>query len=274
MLGALALALTPAIPSVWGQVFDGPAVEDSVQLGPDLSVRVDPVRLDDEGRSTATRDVFHPTTAQRHIMSRTGSAVSGAFTNVTRSADPVNLDTLSLRLTLTGHTNQQILITDIQPQIVSRTAPLAGTLFCLPPQSGPPSMNMLFDMDRPFPVARDMRFDDKTTYVAGRQTRDIGLGPPFFEQRSITLHKHDQQVLLIRATTRLHYVSFRLVVTYELGDQEKHTVIDNHGAPFLVTAMLQAPHTYGSVYQMKYGWSVDPVNPATLTAKAGQEPPC
>ncbi|MYS19904.1 hypothetical protein GTW78_06525 [Streptomyces sp. SID4948] len=155
---------------------------------------------------------------------------------------------MTVRLTLTGNRNQRIDILDIQPDIVRKTPPLSGTYVCAPPQGGPSTMNMMFDMDRPRPIARDVGFGSNDEAIPGK---------PFFGQRTITLGDTEQQVVLARAFTAHHYVAFRLAVTYMLGATEKHTVIDDHGSPFQVTAINLGPGGKGTSYRRVFSLQDD-----------------
>jgi hypothetical protein len=264
--------LTSGLLALPGQLLNPLSVKDDVRRGPDFSVAVDPVRLDDEGKSAVTQKEFRPSAAQVRMLARPNAATTAGFTGLLRSIGAVNLDAVTVRVTLTAHRNQQIDIQDIRPLIVARSAPLSGSLLCVPSQGGAPTMNMLFDMDRPFPVAHDVKFgNDGGTDNGGNPQK--GLGPPFFAQRTLTLRDNQQQVLLIRAVTRRHYVAFRLEVTYMLGSQKKKTVIDDHGKSFKVSALVPAPAggtpAYRSVYAMRSDYSIGRIDPLALTEPGG-----
>lgn len=259
VVGVLAAMLNTGLLEVPGQLFDSSAAKDKLRRGPDFSVSTDVVRLDDEGRSAVTRGEFRPDAAERTMLARPNAVVPASFERLLRAKGAVNLEKVSVRVTLTGHRNQQIDIQDIRPLITARTTPLSGSLICVPAQGGAPTMNMQYDMDHPFPIARDVKFDESEDEGADGQSQ-AGLGPPFFSQRTITLHDHEQQVLLIRAVTEQHYVAFRLEVDYLLGTARKKTVIDDHGKPFEVSALNLKPRggapAYRSVYSMQEDFSV------------------
>ncbi|WP_255953537.1 hypothetical protein [Streptomyces odontomachi] len=240
-LGALATVFSGWIAAIPAQLTDPEAAKDRIRSGSDFSLAVDIVRLDDEGKNAAFRGDFRPTAAERAMLSRPGAAATPAFDRLMHTRGAVSVDDLTVRLTLTGHRNQQINILDIRPAIVERTAPLSGTFFCVPPQGGVSTMTMVFDMDRPSPLARDAEV--------------TALGRPFFGRRTITLHDREQRVVIARAFTADHYVAFRLNVTYMLGDKKKHTVIDDHGKPFQVTA-ISPGKGYRSVFSLQADYSV------------------
>ena len=80
--------------------------------------------------------------------------------------------------------------------------------------------------------------------------------------RTVTLHDTEQQVLLIRTVTKRYYVAFRLEVSYMLGSHRKSAVIDDHGKPFQVSALLPAAgRTYRSVYLLHQDFSMHRVGP-------------
>jgi hypothetical protein len=247
-VGAMATIFSSWITQIPAQLANPQEAKDSIRSGPDFSVSVDTVRLDDEGRSAVFQGEFRPSAAQQRILSRPGAAAAPWFDRFVHAAGGVNLDDLTVRLTLTGHRNQQIDILDIRPDIVRRTVPLSGTYVCVPSQGGPSTMNMVFDMDRPSPIARDI----------GSGGSDAGIpGRPFFGQRTITLRDTEQQVVLARAFTARHYAAFRLDVTYMLGDKEKHAVIDDHRHPFQVTAISPGAGRKGSSYRRVFSLQND-----------------
>jgi hypothetical protein len=233
-LAALLVATFAALVQGWltqlpAQIFNPQSAKDRIRSGPDFSVTADIVLLDDEGASMVTRSDYRPTGPDLRLISRPGAGVSPKFSRLMRSAGGISADDLTVRITLTGHRNQKINILDIHPQIVQRGAPWSGTYFSVPHQGGSSTMNLMFDMDRPQPVARDVEFEGGEVPVPGR---------PFFSQRTITLRDNEQQVVLVRFVTDHHHVAFKVGFTYMLGHQKKKTVIDDHGRPFQVTASL------------------------------------
>jgi hypothetical protein len=141
-----------------------------------------------------------------------------------RAAGGVNLEKLTIRLVLEGRRNEEIRILDIQPVIVSRTAPLDGTLFFLPPQGAAPTLQMATNLDVPIPVIDNVGSNGKPTHK------------PYFDAYSISLHDGEEQTLTIRATTEHFNVAFKLRVSYVIGNHEETKVIANNGQPFRVSA--------------------------------------
>ncbi|WP_445394841.1 hypothetical protein ACSMX9_16325 [Streptomyces sp. LE64] len=268
LTGALGVALGAFLTIVGtklpGDFVNVPALRDELRSGPDVSSAVMPVYLDDEGRTKATRTEYRPNRRMLDALGRPGMAASPEFENAMQEAEAVHVDKLTLRLVLTAHRNQQVNVIDITPEIVERSAPWSGTLFSVPSEAGSPTMNMIFDMDRPLPVARDAAFDDKTNELVG--------GKPFFAQRTITLRDTKQQVVFVRATADRHYVAFRLKVTYMLGGQRKTTTVDDLGRPFRLTAFKgdqeQGTADYPRVFSLQGDFSLCQSLPATPRCEA------
>ncbi|WP_328500706.1 hypothetical protein OG828_08665 [Streptomyces sp. NBC_00457] len=230
----------------WLSSYDRP--QDRAGDGPDFSASVDLIRLNDEGRSAVTPGDFRPSAKQTRLLADPGAAASPGFTALLRSAGAVNLETLTLRLTLTGRRAEKVNILDIQPVSVRRSDPLAGTLFDAPPQGGSDTSTVLLDLDRPFPIVRRAVFS--------AEDDSLKPGPPFFARQTIVLAHREQHVVVLRATSLRYYVAFRLRVTYMVGDRQKHTVIDDRGRPFQVTGLKQDPDSYRRVFTFgKHGLS-------------------
>jgi hypothetical protein len=123
----------------------------------------------------------HP---QVSTISQLDNVTAPLLTDQLRAAGSVDLSDLTLRVTLEGRSNQDVRILGIRP-VVERTTPLDGTLFFAPSQEGEPSMNMIVDLDDPMPVLR--KADENGT-----------PGRPYFDNNSIRLPDHEQDVLVIR----------------------------------------------------------------------------
>ncbi|MER5769878.1 hypothetical protein [Streptomyces sp. NPDC001985] len=257
---ALALMITGGIMALPGQLVNVPSVKDDIRSGPDVSAVVAKAQLDDEGLSRVTREDHRPNASLRNFLSAPGAVGSPEYDERLRAVGAVNLEKLTLRVVFTGHRNQTVNIVNIEPEIVRRGAPWSGTLFGAPSQAGSPTMNMMFDLDRPRPVAREARFD-------GEKGR-IEPGRPFFGERTITLKDTKQQVVLVRAVTARHHVSFRLKVTYMLGSRTKSVTVDDRGKPFQVTAVSGGSDRledlkYRRVFMLQGDFSLCQAVPAT-----------
>ncbi|MXG29814.1 hypothetical protein [Streptomyces sp. YIM 132580] len=255
--------ITGGIMALPGQLFNVPSLKDDIRSGPDVSVAVAKVQLDDEGMSRVTRKDHRPSTSLRRFLAQRGAASSPDFDQRLQSVGAVNLERLTLRVVFTGHRNQTVNIVNIQPEIVERGAPWSGTLFSVPSQAGSPTMNMMFDLDRPRPVARKATFDEEKGGIAP--------GGPFFGEQTITLKDTGQQVLLVRAVTARHYVAFRLKATYMLGDRTRSVTIDDHGEPFQVSAVSGGPDRlkdakYRRIFVLENDFSLCQIVPVTASA--------
>ncbi|MYT82346.1 MULTISPECIES: hypothetical protein [unclassified Streptomyces] len=265
--GVLALMITGGIMALPGQLFNVPSLKDDIRSGPDVSVAVVKVQLEDEGMSRVTRRDHRPSASLRQFLSRQGAAASPDFDQRLQSVGAVNLERLTLRVVFTGHRNQTVNIVNIEPEIVERGAPWSGTLFSVPSQAGSPTMKMMFDLDRPRPVARKAKFDEEK----GR----ISPGGPFFGEQTITLKDTAQQVVMVRAVTARHYVAFRLKATYMLGNKTRSVTIDDRGKPFQVTAVSGGSDRledvkYHRVFALDNDFSLCQTVPATPSACENQ----
>lgn len=219
---------------------------------------VEAVRLDDEGWWAATSGDFRPTSAQSRLLAEPMSTTSEKYDDFLRSTGAVNVGEQTLRLTLTGRRDQQVNVLDVRPVIVRRASPLAGTLFAVGSQAGSATFQVIYDLDRPNPVARKaVRDTDFSEWNADAGA--VKPGPPFFADTTITLRRDEQNVLVLRARTERFHVAFRLKVTYMLGDRRKYMTIDDRGRPFQVTGVSRGPdgeERYGRVFSVQSDFSM------------------
>lgn len=217
----------------------------------DLAVSVETVRLDDEGLWAATSGDFRPSPAQSRFLAKPMSAASDEFDDFLRSTGAVRVGEQTLRLTLTGRDDQQVNVLDIRPVDVHRARPLAGTLFAVGSQAGSATFKVIYDLDRPRPVARKAELNT--------ELYEYRPGPPFFADTTITLRRGEQNVVVARARAQRFHVKFRLDVTYMVGDRRKHKVIDDHGRPFQVTGFSRGPdgeERYQRVFSLQNDYSM------------------
>ncbi|GGO41630.1 hypothetical protein GCM10012286_21710 [Streptomyces lasiicapitis] len=226
--------------------------------GPDFAASVEAVRLDDEGWWAATSGDFRPTSAQSRFLAEPMSTTSEKYDDFLGSTGAVNVGEQTLRLTLTGRRDQQVNVLDVRPVIVRRASPLAGTLFAVGSQAGSATFQVIYDLDRPNPVARkavrDTDFSESNPDAGA-----VRPGPPFFADTTITLRRDEQNVLVLRARTERFHVAFRLKVTYMLGDRRKYMIVDDHGRPFQVSGVSRSPdgeERYGRVFSMQSDYSM------------------
>lgn len=226
--------------------------------GPDFAVSVEAVRLDDEGWWAATSGDFRPTPAQSRFLAEPLSTTSEKYADFLRSTGAVSVGEQTLRLTLTGRRDQQVNVLDIRPVSVRRATPLAGTLFAVGSQAGSATFQIIYDLDRPNSVARKA-VQDTDFSEWNPDAGEVKAGPPFFADTTITLRRDEQNVLVLRARTERFHVTFRLMVTYMLGDRRKHMIIDDSGRPFQVTGVSRGSdgeEHYGRVFSMQSDFSM------------------
>jgi hypothetical protein len=252
ILAVVASILTGVLTGLPGQVVDVPAAQDQVRAATrdDLDIRIvsEVVHLEDQGYSMAMPRRYEPTAGQQKLMSDIFGADNGRdLARQLRSAGGADLDNLSMRVLFEGRRNQVIRIVDIRPVNIKRETSFPGTLFYLPPQAGPPNMQIFFDMDEKQPKARELVVDKTTDKYVG--------GELFFRKTSIPLPDRGQDVAIIRATAAKQAVSFDLQIEYVIGAERKETVFNNNGQPFRVTPPHCDPVTrqasYESAYEMR-----------------------
>jgi hypothetical protein len=237
------------------------------------------------------------------LMTEEGAASSSAFLSAVQAIGGVDVENLSIQLVVTGNSTQGVRILDIRPVDLQRTKPLGGTLFSVPSQAGSATLRMMFDLDEPVPIARTIgqpppcHMETKGDVVECVPTADPypqwfddadhGLteypGSSFFDNETITLADHEQQVLNIRAEVEKTSVAFDLEIDYIVGgasgDVRKITV-SNHGKPFRVTGMSLGakPGTwsYLAAFNLNGDFSLCPVPDSQHISIANFEtgPPC
>ena len=141
-----------------------------------------------------------------------------------------------------------------------RTKPLGGTLFYVPSQAGNATIRMMFDLDEPGPVVRNIGHPPCKIVTRGDTTQcvvtydpypqqplaayaangPVDPGSSFFDNQTIHLAAGEQQVLNIRAQVTQFYATFDLEIDYIVGSASEDVhklLVSNHGSPFRVTGM-------------------------------------
>lgn len=250
VLGAVGLIITSFLTGIPAQFFDEAAVKDKLRSGPDLRINAEIVALDDEGGPS----LVLPRSYQASTQVQQQAAQPGEGPSVVpllRAADGANLEKLTVQLVVEGRRNQEIRILNIHPIIITRAAPLDGTLFFLPPQGNQPTLQMATNLDAPIPII-------STVDTKGHPTHDA-----YFEKNSISLRDTEQQTLNIRATSARFAVTFTLRIDYSIGGRQESQTVTDHGHPFHVSA----PHcgtgagivSYEHVFALQGDFSALPV---------------
>ncbi|MUN62117.1 hypothetical protein GMA12_02980 [Kocuria sediminis] len=126
-----------------------------------------------------------------------------------------------MELTLVGNRPDQVRVVDIRPE--STCSDFGdGTLFQLVPHGGGvPSTERLF-INVEDPNAPAMGFDpDVLNKPGGADGVDLSKGTPYFNNKSITLKRNEQQFLLVELRSETKWCSFDLVMTVEEANGER-----------------------------------------------------
>jgi hypothetical protein len=301
VLAAVIAATSPA----WGPALVGGVkglfVSDSP--GPALTVTAEPTVLDDQGYTMATPDGALPSPQLLHLMTQDSVAASAAFLSAVRAIGGADVDDLSIELIVNGNIPQGVRILDIRPVHLQRTKPLGGVLFYTPSQAGNATLRMMFDLDEPVPIARNIGDPPCRQVTQGDTTQcvvtsdpyprqplaaDAGDGPVypgsrFFDNETIHLADHEQQVLNIRAQVTQSFAAFDLEIDYIVGnasDNIHQLVVSDHGRPFRVTGMPLGAKPGTVSYQAAYAvnggnYSMCPVpDPRLIPLSGTQSPQC
>lgn len=139
-----------------------------------------------------------------------------------------------MRLVFTGESSQGVRILGITPIILKRAAPWHGDLFMFPPQGEAPSVRTSLNLDGTFPTVMDN-----------------ATGRPYFEEKTITLQRAEQEVVIMQASATRGYVAYRLRIDYLIGTQQRDVVISDRGKPFELSAancIRKNTESYGKVF--------------------------
>lgn len=286
----------------------GPALVGSIKgafasgsSGPALTVTAEPAILEDQGDTMATPDGALPNPQLLHLMAQGGTAASPKFLSTVQAMGGADVDDLSIQLIVNGNSTQGVRILDIRPIHLQRAKPLDGTLFYIPSQAGNATLRMMFDLDEPVPIARNIGDPPCREVTQGDTTAcvvtsdpypqqplavDAGNGPvspgsPFFDNETIHLADHEQQVLNIRAQVTQSAATFDLEIDYIVGnasDDVRQLVVTDHGQPFRVTGMPLGPKPGTVSYQAAYtvnggNYSMCPVSTPYLIAMSDTASP-
>jgi hypothetical protein len=276
-LAGLLAAIIATTSPVWGPAAYG-GIKGALSSGSSaqaLTVIAEPTVLDDQGYTMATPDGALPGPQMRRLMTRESVATSPAFLSAVQALGGADVDNLSIQLVVTGNSTQGVRILDIRPVNLQRTKPLDGTLFNIPSQAGNATLRMMFDLDEPVPIARTAdRSPPWPTKEQGDGVQcaptadtcpswfddaDSGLavypGGRFFDNETISLADHEQQVLNIRTEVEKSFATFDLEIDYIVGgasgDIQKRIVSD-HGKPFRVTGISLGAKSGTWSYQAAY----------------------
>jgi len=143
------------------------------------------------------------------------------------SRGAVKVGNLTARIVLEGtQSDVSVRILDVQPEVKCGD-PLDGSVFTYPPAGNDDATRIEFDLDRP---------DAPGLY---RPPDGGAVEGPFFPDRTITLEKAEQVILLVNASTEQHYCEYRMRLDILAGEDRSSIVVPaEDDEPFRVTAPL------------------------------------
>lgn len=143
----------------------------------------------------------------------------------------------SLRLVAAGDRARPVLIQDMRLRVLTRRAPLSGTLVYGPPQGEASAVTVGFDLDERRPIAR-------------RVDRFGALGKPYFSGRFVTLARGEPIEFYAQAFTDTCYCEWELDLDV-VADGVVHTVVARDGdRAFRTTA-------FADDYELAYAGPVE-----------------
>jgi len=237
--GVLAAVIAATSP-VWGPALAGgiKGLLTSDPPGPALTVTAEPAILEDQGYTMATPDGALPDPQLLHLLTQDNVASSPEFLTAVQAMGGADVDDLSIQLIVNGNSAQGVNVLDIRPVRLQRARPLGGTLFYTPSQGGNATLRMMFDLDEPVPVARNIDDPPCHEVTQGDTTSCVVTsdpypqqplaadggggavypGSPFFDNETIHLSDHEQQVINIRVQVTRSSATFDLEIDYIVGN--------------------------------------------------------
>lgn len=271
------------VPAMMGGI-KGLIASDS--SAPALTVTAEPTFLDDQGFTMATPKGSRLSAQMIRMMAQPGAASSPAFLSAVRAIGGADVDDLSIKLIVNGNSPQGVRIIRIRPVNLQRTKPLSGTLFYMPSQGGNATIKMMFDMDELNPIARNIGDPPCHMVTRGDMTKCVVISDPypqqpqavyagngaeypgssFFDNETVHLDDHEQQVFDIRMQVTHYYTEFDLAIDYIVGNASgdiHQLVVGDHRHPFRVTGMPPGTKagtvSYGAAYTIQGNFSLCPV---------------
>ncbi len=153
------------------------------------------------------------------------SSVPGAYDDWVRAHGGAADGYVNIKLILEGNRDQPIRILDMRPLKTCRD-PYTGTLVYSPSAGADDTVRVGMDLDQPVTVARALQSGE--------------WGGPYFQQKTVSLTRGEQQAFEITALTNRYYCEFTLQFTVLDGSQTITQVVSDHGKPFRVSAVAVA----------------------------------
>ena len=140
-----------------------------------------------------------------------------------KHAGAVAIDTSVIDLLLEGRTHRTVTITDVRARIVKREPALTGASIKCKSAAQLAAIDLVLKLDEPSPVAR--------------KNTPNGPGEPYFGQGDVVVLKREElQPVQVVALLERGAVQWKMEVDAIIDGERKTITIDNHGAPFRLTA--------------------------------------
>jgi hypothetical protein len=146
-----------------------------------------------------------------------------AFDDWARAHGGAADDYVNIKLVLEGNRDQPIRILDMVPLKTCRD-PYTGTLVYSPSAGADSTVRVGLDLDQPVTVARSLH--------------EGQWGGPYFQEKTVSLTRGEQQAFEITAQTIRYACEFTLQFTVLDGSQTITQVVSDHGKPFRVSAIV------------------------------------
>jgi hypothetical protein len=161
--------------------------------------------------------------------------------------DAVSVGVFNLKLILEGRRDRPVVITDLRPRVLTRSSPVAGTLFERPAQGVNDTVSGCVYLDDP---AAGLLTANSSGGQAGLCELDAR---PFFDEHYLTLGHGEQAVINVRAEVSkqtpppLGSYEWELLLTMVEDGKTTHLTIRDGAQPFRLTSTAPAPG-YQAVY--------------------------
>jgi len=145
----------------------------------------------------------------------------GLAGDLSARSDKVDTYETTTILTVQGEQSGPVTINGMQIKILSRTPPApGGTLLVDPPQGEDDIIKIGFDLDEPFPVARDSDLEDS------------GFGESFFDSHTVKLVDGEVETFGITFQAVTSDVTYDLVLDEVVNGRVTQQVVTNGSQPF------------------------------------------
>jgi hypothetical protein len=163
-------------------------------------------------------------------MSLSSAQVSGLPGSIDTSGQGYDVRSTTAALTLTARCSVRIL--QMRADVISRRAPLSGTIVVLPSQGGEPDTAITFDLDSADPVG-----------LNGQSTQ------PYFQSKTFVFAPHEQDTFKLDGLTEKSTIQWKVEITFLERGHVRRMFVQDGSRPFRVTAFAA---TGSDPYQAEY----------------------